>query len=154
MSVPNEFRQEFLKDLQTIIERNKATNPPEPPRAYTTEEVRLQFIQHVRGLIQYWSHNPPPVDIAAKEALMTQAELIESRVSGCCHSLLALIDGSCVNMPGFKLIPNIHPDDKQFHIDEGENYYTAVESVVGEAAADDIDELDIGGNLAHGLYNA
>lgn len=153
MSVPNELRREFLKDLESIINRNKTNTLSELPRAYTTEEVRLQFIQHVRVLIQYWSHNPPPADIAAKEALMTPSQLIESRVSGCCHSLLALIDGSCVNIPGFKLIPNSHPDDKQFYIDEGENYYTTVESVVGEAAADDIDELDIGGNLARGLYH-
>lgn len=154
MSVPNELSQEFLKDLESIIHRNKATDPPEPPRAYTTEEVRLQFIQHVRGMIQHWSHSTPPADIAAKEALMTQAELIERRVSGVCHTLLSMMDGAMVGIPGFKLITNSHPVDKQFYIDNGENYYTDVESVVGEAVADDIDELDIGGNLAQGLYNA
>ena len=110
------------------------------PRAYTQEEVRSQFLAKVRSLAQYWSYDVSP------------SHSFERRVSGCCHSILSVIDGSAVDMPGFKLIPNPHPSDKEYHIEIGENYYLSVEGEIGEANAELVESLDIGGDLARGLF--
>lgn len=82
-------------------------------REFTTDEVRNQFLDHVRGLIEYWS----TVD------LDQQSDTVEYRVGGVVHSLLATLDGCSMVLPGFIVAPCPHEDDKQYNIDEGENWY-------------------------------
>ena len=84
------------------------------PREMTANEVRDAFMGHVRSLIDYWSDLP---DDACKDR-----DPKSWRVSGVVHSVLALLDGASV-LPGFIVAPSPHPDDRQFHIDEGENWY-------------------------------
>jgi hypothetical protein len=60
------------------------------------------------------------------------------RTSGFAHSLLAAIDGCSMGVPAFTLIPSPHPDDRAYHIAEGENYFP--------------DDVDIAGGLHELLY--
>jgi hypothetical protein len=93
-------------------------------REYTRKEVKDQFLQHVRRLINYW-------ETVDKE--MSSIKKLE----GLAFSILATIDGCGVGLPGFILSPNPHEDDKQYCIDEGENYYSEAKD----------ETSDIGGGL-------
>ena len=100
------------------------------PREFTTEEVREQFMNHVRMLIDYWDNVE---DRTSKE-----------KISGFAHSLLATIDGSSAELPAFVLAPVPHESDKDYHIDNEENYYSENQNV----------NCDIAGGLHDLLYKA
>ena len=38
--------------------------------------------------------------------------------------LTSMLDGSCLNLPGFDLVPTSDPTDKAYCIEQGENYFT------------------------------
>jgi hypothetical protein len=78
-------------------------------REYTTDEIREQFMNHVRMLIEYWDN--------------VDRQTTKEKIEGFAHSLLATIDGSSMDLPGFILAPAPHHEDKQYYIDKGENYY-------------------------------
>jgi hypothetical protein len=75
---------------------------------YTPEEVRERFIESVRSIVDYWEHVPNPYG---------------TRESGVAFSILSMLDGCNGGLPGFVVAPAPHPDDKQYYIDHGENYY-------------------------------
>lgn len=83
----------------------------ELPRAYTSEEVRDQILDHLRDLVDYWADPDIAKGYDTKE-----------RLSGLAFSILATLDG-CSDLPAFTLVPCPHEDDKEFHISEGENYF-------------------------------
>jgi len=99
-------------------------------REFTTDEVREQFMNHVKMLIDYWDNVD---DRTTKE-----------KISGFAHSLLATIDGSSVELPAFVLAPAPHESDKNYHIENQENYYAENENV----------KCDIAGGLHDLLYKA
>ena len=103
-------------------------------REFTTDEVRDRFLDHIRGLIQYWS----TVELNADH------DSIEYRVSGVVHSLLTTLDGCSLELPGFIVAPCPHQSDKQFYLDKGENWYP--ENHDSKVSA------DIGGYLHELLY--
>ena len=78
-------------------------------REYTTEEIREQFLDHIRVMVNYWDGIPK--------------ETTKEKLSGLAFSILVALDGCAGDLPGFILAPLPHPDDKQFNIDEEENYY-------------------------------
>ena len=78
------------------------------PRAYTPEECREMFLDHVRGIVKFW-----------KEDLRNSRE---EALEGVAFSIMVLLDGG-TELPGFKVIPNPHPDDKDYHILHKENYW-------------------------------
>lgn len=80
------------------------------PRAYTDDEVRDQFLNHLARTVRYWIRED-------------RAPTITDKMTGLVHSILATIDGSDAALPGFILAPSPHPDDEQFHRDEGERWY-------------------------------
>ena len=91
---------------------------------FTQEEVRNNFIQHVRAMIDYWSNQPgKPRD----------------RISGCAFSILVALDGGSAALPGLRVIPYPHPDDKPYCEIQGENWYPN-------------DGCDIAGSLHEHLY--
>lgn len=77
-------------------------------REYTAEEVLAELLAHVRHLAAYWASLPDKTPL--------------ERTEGMAHSMLAALDGKGF-MPAFDLVLRPHPDDKLFHIGEGENYY-------------------------------
>ena len=96
-------------------------------RAWTEEEIREQFLDHVRNTIDYWK----TVDLDLK--VFPNEDELTRRMNGLAFSILTALDGEAMAVPGFKVIPNSHPDDKQYYIDNGENWYP--------------DDIDIGGCL-------
>lgn len=79
------------------------------PRAYTKEEMTDMFLQSVRSIANCWAQYPDKTP--------------EERCNGVAFSILATIDGTSIALPAFNLTPVPHPDDKQYHIDEGSNYW-------------------------------
>lgn len=77
-------------------------------REYTADEVRRQFIQHIRVMIDYWDKTNNST---------------RDKLEGVAFSILVALDGSAAALPSFIVAPLPHPDDKQYHISNGENYY-------------------------------
>lgn len=83
-------------------------------RQKTVEEVRQEFLDQMKGIGREW------LRIQKEENYDTKRTM-----EGFLFSIYNVFDGtSC--LPGFDIIVRPHPDDKQFHIDEGENYYEDV----------------------------
>lgn len=78
-------------------------------REKTEEEVRDEFLNHIRGLVVYWNK--------------VDDRDCEEKLSGLAFSILAALDGCSGGLCGFIVAPSPHEDDKQYHIDEGRNYY-------------------------------
>lgn len=87
------------------------------PREWTREEIRQEFVAHVRMLAQYWA----TVDL--QRGALTPEQNVKERVEGVAFSILAAIDGCAGDLPAFMLVPLPHPSDKQYHQDEGVNWY-------------------------------
>lgn len=90
-------------------------------RALTEEEVRNLFLEHIKNMIEYW---------------LAENRTEKRKLEGLAFSILVAIDGE-TDLPAFKLIPDPHPEDKQDHIDNGENWFP--------------DDIDIAGCL-HELF--
>ena len=79
------------------------------PRAYTAEEVREQLLAHLREVAHYWSRVPD----------QTPREMCD----GVVFSVLNIFDGTTVGLPAMDILLSPHPDDKEFRISEGDNWY-------------------------------
>ena len=99
-------------------------------REKTEEEVRKEFFNYLKVLIDHWSNVPNETD--------------REKIEGYTHSLLAMIDGCAVDMCGFVLSPVVHESDKDFCIKNNKNYYP-------ENDISDI-KCDIAGNLHVQFY--
>lgn len=75
----------------------------------STEEVREEFLNHIRCLVNEW---------ASVENKSTKEKL-----NGLAFSILAMLDGESADLPSFIVAPLPHEDDKQFSIKHGEDYY-------------------------------
>ncbi len=78
-------------------------------REFTNEECTQKFYDHLRGIFEYWEHAGLPG--------------IKEKLSGAFFSTLVLFDGCSGMMPHFGIVPNPHPSDKPYSIEEGENYW-------------------------------
>lgn len=76
-------------------------------KARTPEELRENLLAHCRWLANYWAKERPHDVKAACE--------------GVAFSILTYLDG-CSSSPSFDLVLRPHPDDKQFHIDNGDDW--------------------------------
>ncbi len=81
------------------------------PRAKTAEECREDFQRHMLGLCRYWAN------VERRDGNETEV----SRMEGLCHSIQAYLDG-CSDMCAIDLVLRPCPEDKDFHIGEGENW--------------------------------
>jgi hypothetical protein len=96
------------------------------PRQYTKEEARDLFLKQVRAYIDYWENE-------------SRQPTIRQKLEGLAFSIMVLIDGEAATVPGWILAPSPHPDDREYNISKGENYF-----------ADNTDAqvlCDIGGGL-------
>lgn len=113
------------------------SNKKDDSREMTTEEVRDQFLNHLRCMINYWATIPAEQNVSNQDDSLW-------RVSGVVFSVLVALDGSAVSLPGFIVAPDPHPDDKKYHIENQENWWP-------ENLADNI-KADIAGNLHELLH--
>lgn len=84
--------------------------PPQEgePRQYTPEEIRENFLRHVRDMILYW-HKP--------EYSKTHA------LEGLAHSILVALDGESAELPSFVVLPLSNIEDYEFYRENGLNWY-------------------------------
>ena len=80
------------------------------PRAYTSEEATEMFLNHVRALVEYWDG---PIS----------SQTTKDRLSGLAFSILTLLDGDSMAMPGCSVAVQPHEDDKAYHQANGENWF-------------------------------
>lgn len=78
------------------------------PRAYTPEEVRQKFLDHLYHLTNYW----PEHAIDKKDACRSMV-----------FSILCILDGVTMDLPMMNLSLHPHEDDKEFLKGEGENWF-------------------------------
>lgn len=77
-------------------------------KARTPEELREDFIGQLRMMVSYWETLPNKTS--------------REKLNGLAFSFLATIDGVSDGIPAYNLVASSHPDDKQFHIDEGSDW--------------------------------
>ncbi len=85
-------------------------------KEYTQEEITDRFMKQVTGIARYWG------DIGSDP---------KKAAEGAIFSMLVLLDGESAGHPGCALFVNPHPDDKEYHIDNGEDYYPGFEDPDG-----------------------
>jgi len=78
------------------------------PRELTTDECTERLMLHLEALVRTWRDADGSV---------------ESRLNGLVFSVLSTFDGSSIDVPSWRLAPDPHPEDKQYRIDEGENWW-------------------------------
>ena len=91
----------------------------EEPREYTKEEMCEMFIDHLRCIANYWA----TVKLDPENDYEKGRSVIQRRLDGMVFSVLTTIDG-CAGLPAFNLVPHPHPDDKEYHKEEGENWWS------------------------------
>src|ERR1051325_5807020 len=75
----------------------------------TKKQVRDRFLNPVRALVPYW------------DSIETKSS--REKLDGLAFSIMSALDGSAMALPRFVVAPAPHPDDKQYHIERGEDYY-------------------------------
>jgi len=103
------------------------------PRPMTIEEMREAFLDQLETYVNYWTTIPNPMGVSGE----TEAQ---ARVRGLAFSFLVMLDGGTLDLsafnlvpvmldggtldlPAFNLVPDPHPDDEEFHREEGENWW-------------------------------
>lgn len=110
----SEIREYFLKEMETN------------PREYTTEEIRDHFLKHVWDMVEYWEKQDHWYDIDGTK----HPQSYRRRMEGLAFSILNHIDGN------YLLAPCPDEEDKDYHIEQGENYYpyNVTNSIKGDIA--------------------
>jgi hypothetical protein len=105
----------------------------EKPRQYTVDEVREIFIRQIWTELEWWE----------KES---RAPSLREKLEGLAFSMLVTLDGESA-CPGFHVVPCVAPEDKDYYISQGENWYPELPK---EEAAK---MCDIGGSL-HEVFHS
>jgi hypothetical protein len=79
------------------------------PRQFTEDEVRNNFLKHLKGLAAYWEK--------------VEGRTCLEKIEGAIFSTLVALDGEADGLPSFIVAPYPDPSDKNFCKDEGENWY-------------------------------
>jgi hypothetical protein len=80
------------------------------PRELTKDEVRDRLIRHVWGVINWWEAE-------------SRVKSTRGKLEGVAFSILAALDGSAADMPGFSVAPQPHESDMQYCKDHGEDWF-------------------------------
>lgn len=77
-------------------------------REITCDEVENEFVDRVWNLVEYWKK--------------IEGGTVDEKVEGVAFSILTMLDGYSGGV-GYVVAPLPHEDDKEFHLENGENYY-------------------------------
>jgi hypothetical protein len=94
------------------------------PRAKTPEELRADFMDTCRALADFWA-SPRTREFPAAPGAVPDwviEAILRDRLSGLVHSILCIFDGVSGGLPAFDITASPHPDDKEYHRAEGENW--------------------------------
>lgn len=85
----------------------------------TEQELKEEFIEHLRSLVDYWEKED-------------RAPTVRKKLEGLMFSILATLDGDDAKLPGYHLMPLASSeDDKQYLEEQGENYYPGGIDIAG-----------------------
>lgn len=79
-------------------------------RAYTEEEIREDFLEHIRGLVDYWENE-------------SRAKTSKEKLDGLAFSILSMLDGCSGDMPAFEVKAIGTEEDIEYFKSLDENYY-------------------------------
>jgi hypothetical protein len=138
------------------------------PRMYIRDEVQEKFLKHIAGMIDYWasvelgdsrlgeSRHPRGclrrrfqkfilriVTLPAPWVCVQFEKQMRRRLEGLAHSILVALDGNAMALPGFVVAPMPHPSDRDYCIENGENFYPEAPDV----------SCDIAGELHTRMYS-
>jgi hypothetical protein len=99
------------------------------PREYTTEEVKEEFLSHIRYMISYWE---------------IQSGSTRDKLDGLAHTIMVCLDGNAGALPGYVVAPLDTKEDRDYLKKQGENYYPINN--------DKKVKCDIAGTLAQSLF--
>lgn len=91
-------------------------------REYSTDEVREQFLRKVNGIVKFWHE------------LEDSTEL--EKLSGVAFSIMSTLDGCAIDLPGFIVAPTPDGNDKEFHQEEGSDWYPENHEVEDKISCD------------------
>lgn len=97
-------------------------------REYTPDEIRAMFLDHINTMVKYWAGLDEPV---------------EWKLHGLAFSIMKVLDG-CTHLPRFIVAPLSCEEDKQFYIEEGDDYFpvnTEIAKVINGDIAGCLHEL-------------
>jgi len=101
---------ELAFDHKNILERYiENNNLIKHESAYTTDEIREKVLNHIRAMVQYWDNLPKETTV--------------EKLDGLAFSILTMLDGCTMDLPGFIVAPCPHEDDKSYHLDHKEKFY-------------------------------
>jgi len=110
---PRTFEKVWQGLLRDILNERKqeADGSRGTGREYTTDEVQEQFLNLVRRNVAYW------------KSQARRGGTLEDALEGLAFSILVLLDGGAMGMPGFIVAPDPHPTDREYHQESGENWF-------------------------------
>jgi len=79
-------------------------------KAMTAEEARQIFLSNVRASVRYWAEHP-------------KERTVQQRCNGLAFSILSMFDGSSANLPEMDIVLRPMPEEKQYWIDNGEDWF-------------------------------
>ena len=105
------YGKDYLESAKAALAVLSAAAPQvvADERAYTAEEVRKIFLDQVRHLVSYWERE-------------SREPTAKGKLEGLAFSIMNIFDGTS-GLPAFDIVCAPHPDDKQYHIDEGSKYF-------------------------------
>lgn len=109
------------------------------PRQHTQKEMQDFFLHHLWQVVRYWEKvedSPLP-----HNNFTITPKTVAERLEGMAFSFLAMLDGSCMDLPSFEVYPSPHPEDKEFHREEGENWWACEEDEISIHGQDALHEL-------------
>ena len=77
------------------------------PRAYTEKEIRSNFIDQIYCILDFWENE-------------SRAITTRDKMNGAAFSILAMLDGESMDIPGFRVSPIGTEEDRDYHLVEGE----------------------------------
>ena len=86
-------------------------------RAFTKEEIVVQFVHHCGNIANNWIELPN--------------RSIRERVNGAIFSVLVMLDGESSTLPGFTVTPRPHQDDRAFNESNGQPWYPVDVDIAG-----------------------
>ena len=90
---------------------------------YTKEEMRSIFLEHIKGLVEYWEN---------ESRKLTSLE----KLKGLAFSVLVTLDGGDGCLPAFKVEPDDHSTDKEYHQKRGEKFWPEGYDLAGSLHTD------------------
>ncbi len=85
------------------------------PRAYTSQEIQEMIYLQLQSNAAYWSS--PNANVKGHDTEY-------SRMLGFAHSMLSFFAGCTLNAPAFSIVPDPHSEDKAFHKEHEENWFS------------------------------